>query len=56
MNSFFIPMPRDYPYTRGMLLRDGDLKGLPLTLGAYFNIGKDQPYTRGCFCDKEMCG
>ena len=43
------------PYTRGMLLRDGDLKGLPLTLGAYPNIGKDQPYTRGKFCDREMC-
>ena len=43
------------PYTGGMLLRDGDLKGLPLTLGAYPNIGKDQPYTRGKFCDREMC-
>ena len=38
------------PYTRGMFLRDGDLKGLPLTLGAYSNIGKDQLYTRGKFC------
>ena len=28
-------------YTRGMLLRDNDLKGLPLTLGAYSNIGMD---------------
>ena len=38
------------PYTRGMFLRNGDLKGLPLTLGAYSNIGKDQLYTRGKFC------
>ena len=37
-------------YTRSMLLRDDDLKGLPLTLGAYSNIGKDQHYTRGKFC------
>ena len=44
------------PYTRGMLLRDGDLKGLPLTLGAYSNIGKDQPYTRGKFCRWMMEG
>ena len=38
------------PYIRGMLLRDDDLKWLPLTLGAYSNIGNDQPYTRGKFC------
>ena len=39
------------PYTRGMLLRDDDLKELPLTLGAYSNIEKDQPHTRGKFCE-----
>ena len=37
------------PYTRGMLLRGDDLKGLPLTLRAYYNTGKDQPYVRGKF-------
>ena len=37
------------PYTGSMFLRDGDLKGKPLTLGAYSNIGKDPPYTRGKF-------
>ena len=38
------------PYIEGMFLEDDDLKGFPLTLGAYSNIGKDQPYTRGKFC------
>ena len=38
------------PILWGMLLRDDDLKGLPLTLGAYSNIVKDQPYTKGKFC------
>jgi len=38
------------PYIKGMFLRDDDLKGLPLTLGAYSSIGKDRPYTRGKFC------
>ena len=37
-------------YTRGMFLRDGDLKGLPLTLEPHSNIGNDQLYTRGKFC------
>ena len=29
------------PYTRGMLLRDDDLKGLPFALGSFSNIGND---------------
>ena len=38
------------PYTRGMLLRDDDSKGLPSTLGAYSKIGEGQSYARGKFC------
>ena len=47
---YIYPCQEITPYTRGMFLRDGDLKGLPLTLGAYSNIGNDQPYIRDKFC------
>ena len=47
---YIYPCQEITPYTGGMFLRDGDLKALPLTLGAYSNIGNDQPYTRGKFC------
>ena len=47
--SSLYPSQEITPYTRGMSLIVYDLKGLLLTLGAYSNIGKDQPYTRGKF-------